>query len=487
MARLEDLPNPRDKGYMEVWLMAVRMASARGPATTQAITDAYAEILPLKRLQRPSDPRFQKLWDRALYSALAANEYPTDELVRPRFDVLVKRNQAVTGAISPNGVLARFPDWQAPEVGGYTVHDIDLETELWSVTPGDDTVETVVRESIRYGANRAPESARPLIESWLLDSVWCLGLYKGATLIGIFDAGILTRDKDGRDVHVNYWYAIRPDQRGTVPGPVFAALVQVFMEHLQRRGIRTTRTIHNVATQEGRDHSKHAEKYGYTTVWVRGERELKEKNLTPRRRSVTDFQAAWGPATVREGTWDDLVAIRESYLEKWWRGSEAHQARVSASIDQLWHKDAASVLLGEVDGALRFGYLIREASGDPSAAVISSLHPPGVHPAAASFYYAAMAWMAAAGYTEYKAYIRPDCSGRNALAHDCIAQGGTLTWVPSVGKVLTRYPLANLLAKPIEEYTPHWQALVTADQSDAALPAEFPREALAALAKEREA
>jgi len=197
------------------------------------------------------------------------------------------------------------------------------------------------------------------------------------------------------------------------------------------------------------------------------------------RRHVAAFPSTWGPIQVREGAWPDLVTIRAQSLARWWRGSPEHQARVGTSIPHLWGLESASVLLGALDGVLSYGYLIRESSDDPAAAVISSLHPPGVHLSAAAFYYAAMAWMAAAGYTTYKAYIRPDCSGRNALAHDCLAQGGTLTWVPSLGKVLTSYPLAALLARPIEEYVPHWQALVAGDQSDSALPPEFPREALA--------
>ncbi len=205
------------------------------------------------------------------------------------------------------------------------------------------------------------------------------------------------------------------------------------------------------------------------------------------RRTVPDFPARWGPVTVREATWADLAEIRDHHLATWWDKAAQHRARVAASMATLWGMDAATPLLGTVDGTLRYGYLIRESAADSDAAVISSLHPPGVHASAASFYYAAMAWMQAADYTTYRAYLRPDCSGRNALAHDCLAQGGTLTWVPHLARVLTSYPLATLLAQPLEVYVPHWHALVAADQGDAALPPEFPAEALAWARAQREA
>jgi hypothetical protein len=363
------------------------------------------------------------------------------------------------------------------QIGDLVLRDVDLLAERTEV------IRVISETVIQYvGPGRLTVRSANAVPGFLVASrlSW-FGIEHAGRLIGLhggcfWDARLWMRRFNNIGVGPRYPGETRPN----IEAAIYGALGdQGMREAMIQIPVDTPNLDARHATGWQDSHEIHFQGNARPFMWLR-------RAFRPRR-SVPAFPSSWGPVRVRQGDWRDLVAIRDQQLAQWWSTSLDHRARVAQSIPHLWGMESAAVLLGDVDGVPTYGYLIREASDDPAAAVISSLHPPGVHREAASFYYAALAWMAAAGYTTYKAYIRPDCSGRNALVHDCLAQGGTLTWIPSLGKVLTTYPLARVLAQPLAQYVPHWQALVAADQGDAALPPEFPPEALAWAQAQREA
>jgi hypothetical protein len=293
MANRKDLPDITDLRYQPIWMAAVRLAGQRlqRTPTSQEIVDVYAQLLTLftypdgsidfeaHRVRPPHNPAFRKLWDRATLVAQAAGEYPAEKYIRPRFNALVKRLLDGRGGVFTDGAVGQFPGWRDLTVGEYTIKHIP-ESEFWSVTPGDFSLETIMLQTIKIGANLEPKMVRVLMAGWLLDGVWYIGLYRGEKLIGAFDIGLLTEGQGLGKIHVNYWYAIRPDYRKTVPGEILAEMIGTFIERLRAQGARRMRAIHNLASEEGRAWSKRVEKFGYRTVWVRGQRELKEKLLS---------------------------------------------------------------------------------------------------------------------------------------------------------------------------------------------------------------
>jgi hypothetical protein len=190
--------------------------------------------------------------------------------------------------------------WSPVSVGDFTVRELAPE-ELWSQTPGDATAETIVDETAWEGAGAAPGSAREMLERWLEAGAWVIGLYREATLIGLFDVGrfvpwavaagerpagvdLLAEAVPSRDelVHVTLWYALRPAARGQVPGATFKALSDAFLRRLWDLGIRRMVTTHLHHLAEGRAHAANVERYGWRTLRQRGLVETKVKRLEGR-------------------------------------------------------------------------------------------------------------------------------------------------------------------------------------------------------------
>jgi len=191
-------------------------------------------------------------------------------------------------------------DWTPVTVEGFTVRAVP-EAALWSRQAGDETAETIVEETAWEGAAAAPGSGRTMLERWLQDGAWILGLYEDEALIGLFDVGrfvpggYLEGPVDGaadvgadldRDTrlpkHLTLWFAIRPAARGRVPGAVFKALSDAFLRRLWDCGVRTMITTHVLNLAEGRQHAARVERLGWRTVSRAGLSELKMKRLEQR-------------------------------------------------------------------------------------------------------------------------------------------------------------------------------------------------------------
>ena len=185
-------------------------------------------------------------------------------------------------------------------VDGFTVRAVPDEA-LWSTVSGDETAETLVEETAWEGATAAPESGRAMLERWIGEGAWVLGLYEGARLIGLFDVGRFVPGNHleapadgvgeiGADLgpsrtdlkHLTLWFAIRPGDRGRVPGHVFKALSDAFLRRLWDLGIRVMVTTHVLNLEEGRQHAGRVERLGWRTVSRRGLSEVKMKRLEAR-------------------------------------------------------------------------------------------------------------------------------------------------------------------------------------------------------------
>ena len=184
---------------------------------------------------------------------------------------------------------------------GFTVREVP-PAEFWSATPGDDTAETIVEETAWQGAAAAPEAARAMLERWIQEGAWVLGLYEGEQLIGLFDIGrfvpgdYLEEPRNGAGdleadqgppraaalKHLTLWFAIRPAYRGRLRAATFQALSDAFLRHLWDRGIRDLVTVHVLNLAEGRQHAAHVERLGWRTLARTALREVKGKTLRAR-------------------------------------------------------------------------------------------------------------------------------------------------------------------------------------------------------------
>jgi hypothetical protein len=192
-------------------------------------------------------------------------------------------------------------DWPPITVGAFTAREL-APAELWSQATGDATAETIVEETSWEGAAAASGSARAMLEGWLARGAWIVGLYRDDALIGLFDVGRFAtwaeatgERPDGEGdllaervelraelVHMTLWFAVRPAERGSVPGPVFQQLSDAFLGHLWDRGIRRMVTVHLHHLAAGRAHAGNVERFGWRTLQRRGLTETKVKRLERR-------------------------------------------------------------------------------------------------------------------------------------------------------------------------------------------------------------
>ncbi len=158
----------------------------------------------------------------------------------------------------------------------------------------------------------------------------------------------------------------------------------------------------------------------------------------PTRRSVAP---GWSIEAARRRVWEataeDFPAVRAA-LDGAWADRPDRRALTDRMLEEWWHLDRATLLLGAVDGELRDARLIRPRR--PGVSSVSMLLPAGDDAHQDALILGGVRWMAAAGYQTASMFVPAD-NWASAKAQAVMARAG---WTKVADRTQFRSPFTEV-------------------------------------------